>query len=172
MIPYGRRLQMYQWKSSSTTKGLNIHNLYNHPRRATFDSARHCSTPPQIRSKGIQFLVNPNVRFNTNASKAMDEGWRRMTKSADSGMSGVRHASVNVTVSNRGSPSPHRVYIALGSNVGDGVKNIEMACKEMDDEAIFVKRTSFLYETKPMYLENQPLFINGVCEVSNAQHVY
>lgn len=164
-MPHGQRLQMYQLKSSSTTKGLNIHNLCNHSRRATFGSARHCSISPQIRSNGIRFLVNPNVRYNTNASKLSDEGWRRMTTSPDSGVSGVRDGSANVTISNGGSPSPHRVYIALGSNVGDGVKNIEMACKEMDDQAIFVKRTSFLYETQPMYLENQQLFINGVCEV-------
>ncbi|KAL9125277.1 MAG: hypothetical protein Q9217_005490 [Psora testacea] len=59
----------------------------------------------------------------------------------------------------------HRAYIALGSNVGDRVKNIETACQRMNDRGICVLRTSALYETKPMYLEDQQQFINGVCEI-------
>ena len=60
----------------------------------------------------------------------------------------------------------HRVYIALGSNVGDRVKFIERACREMSTRGINITRTSSLYETKPMYVEDQAAFINGVCEVS------
>ena len=63
----------------------------------------------------------------------------------------------------------HRVYIALGSNVGDRIANIESACQRMHDRGIKVTRTSALYETKAMYLEDQQSFINGACEVSGAQ---
>ncbi len=56
-------------------------------------------------------------------------------------------------------------YIALGSNLGDRVAEIERACKEMDCRGIRVKRTSSLWETKPMYVMDQGQFINGVCEV-------
>ncbi|KAJ6444577.1 folic acid synthesis protein [Purpureocillium lavendulum] len=56
-------------------------------------------------------------------------------------------------------------YIALGSNLGDRVGEIETACKEMDRRGIRVKRTSSLWETKPMYVMDQGQFINGVCEV-------
>ena len=59
----------------------------------------------------------------------------------------------------------HRVYIALGSNIGDRVGNIESACEQMRIRGIKVIRTSALYETKAMYLEDQQCFINGVCEV-------
>lgn len=62
----------------------------------------------------------------------------------------------------------HRVYVALGSNVGDRVANIESACQQMHDQGIKVTRTSALYETKAMYLEDQGSFINGACEVSGA----
>ena len=62
----------------------------------------------------------------------------------------------------------HRVYIALGSNVGDRIANIELACQRMHDRGIKVTRTSALYETKAMYLEDQQSFINGACEVSGA----
>ena len=62
----------------------------------------------------------------------------------------------------------HRVYIALGSNVGDRIGNLESACHRMHDRGIKVTRTSALYETKAMYLEDQQSFINGACEVSCA----
>lgn len=65
----------------------------------------------------------------------------------------------------------HRAYIALGSNVGDRISMIEMACREMDRRNIKVLRTSALYESAPMYLEDQGLFINGACEVrQNMRH--
>ena len=63
----------------------------------------------------------------------------------------------------------HRVYIALGSNVGDRIGNIESACQQMCNRGIKVTRTSPLYETKAMYLEDQQSFINGACEVGCAK---
>jgi hypothetical protein len=57
-------------------------------------------------------------------------------------------------------------YIALGSNLGDRIAEIEKACNEMDRRGIRVKRTSSLWETEPMYYADQDRFINGACEVS------
>ena len=59
----------------------------------------------------------------------------------------------------------HRAYVALGSNVGDRFGMIELACLKMGYRGIHVVRTSGLYETKAMYVEDQPPFINGACEV-------
>lgn len=60
-----------------------------------------------------------------------------------------------------------RAYIALGSNVGDRLHMIEKACMALDqDPDIKVTRTSFLYETEPMYVQDQARFLNGACEVS------
>lgn len=59
----------------------------------------------------------------------------------------------------------HRAYLALGSNLGNRVEMIESAVREMSGRGLTVLRTSALYETKPMYLENQDSFINGACEV-------
>ena len=59
----------------------------------------------------------------------------------------------------------HRAYLALGSNVGNRIKMIESAIQEMTNRGLPVIRTSALYETKPMYLEDQEAFINGACEV-------
>lgn len=64
----------------------------------------------------------------------------------------------------------HRIYIALGSNVGDRVESIESACRCLDEHAdIRVVETSPLYETEPMYVANQDSFLNGVCEVSASE---
>ncbi|KAG5914640.1 hypothetical protein E4U61_005479 [Claviceps capensis] len=58
-----------------------------------------------------------------------------------------------------------KAYIALGSNLGDRVAEIERACNEMDRRGIRVKRTSSLWETEPMYVLDQERFLNGACEV-------
>ena len=60
----------------------------------------------------------------------------------------------------------HRAFIGVGSNLGKRVELIESACRELTRRGIPVLRTSALYETKPMYLEDQQQFLNGVLEVS------
>jgi len=67
-----------------------------------------------------------------------------------------------------GTQTPARkTYIALGSNVGDRIRHIEDACRELTSAGIQVLRTSALYETQPMYVVDQDPFINGVCEVGS-----
>ncbi len=56
------------------------------------------------------------------------------------------------------------VYIAFGSNIGDRDDNINRAF-EVLKQKIKIIRSSSLYETKPMYLENQGWFLNGVAKV-------
>ncbi|KAF5657960.1 dihydropteroate synthase [Fusarium heterosporum] len=58
-------------------------------------------------------------------------------------------------------PRKRTAYVALGSNMGDRVAEIERACKEMDRRGIKVKRTSSLWETEPMYVTDQDRFVNG-----------
>ena len=63
----------------------------------------------------------------------------------------------------------HLAYVALGSNLGDRVDWVEQACRIMEKSGkIEITRTSGLWETKAMYVENQGDFINGVCEVSGS----
>lgn len=50
--------------------------------------------------------------------------------------------------------------------MGDRVAMIEKACKEMEATGkIKLIRTSSLWDTKAMYVEDQDNFVNGVCEV-------
>ncbi|RDI86863.1 hypothetical protein Vi05172_g3089 [Venturia inaequalis] len=58
-----------------------------------------------------------------------------------------------------------RFFVGLGSNVGDRLDMIEKACLEMEAEGMQVVRTSGLWESKAMYVEDQANFLNGVCEV-------
>lgn len=62
----------------------------------------------------------------------------------------------------------HLVYVALGSNVGDRIAMLDSACRELDRCGIRVARTSALYETEPMYLQEQRSFVNGACEVCHS----
>ncbi|KAI7278575.1 folic acid synthesis protein [Hortaea werneckii] len=63
-------------------------------------------------------------------------------------------------------PASDSVYVALGSNVGDRLEAIEAACRAIDeDQDMRILSTSALYETEPMYVENQERFLNGVCEI-------
>ncbi len=55
-------------------------------------------------------------------------------------------------------------YIAIGSNVGDRESNIKKAFECLKQKMEIIKSSS-LYETKPMYIENQGWFLNCVAKV-------
>lgn len=78
------------------------------------------------------------------------------------------------------STSTHNVTVALGSNLGDRFQNIESALRLLetpdilaaesgyqvyDNHYVTVVDTSFLYETAPMYITDQPAFLNCACLV-------
>jgi 2-amino-4-hydroxy-6-hydroxymethyldihydropteridine diphosphokinase len=55
-------------------------------------------------------------------------------------------------------------YVALGSNLGDREANIKKALNFLNEKMRIIQ-VSALYETRPMYVENQGLFLNGVIKV-------
>lgn len=57
-----------------------------------------------------------------------------------------------------------RVYLALGSNLGDRAENLRAAIGKMNSDRLRVTRESSVYETKPMYRVSQPSFLNMVVE--------
>ena len=57
------------------------------------------------------------------------------------------------------------IFIAIGSNVGDRVYNIHAALTMLNERGILVKSTGFLYESDPMYLLDQPTFLNTCVQV-------
>ncbi|KAI5837403.1 Dihydropteroate synthase-like protein [Morchella snyderi] len=59
----------------------------------------------------------------------------------------------------------HDVFLAIGSNVGDRFKAVKDSLVELEKRGITVKRTSNLYQSAPMYVLDQPTFLNGVVQV-------
>ncbi|MCW4017233.1 MAG: 2-amino-4-hydroxy-6-hydroxymethyldihydropteridine diphosphokinase [Candidatus Bathyarchaeota archaeon] len=55
-------------------------------------------------------------------------------------------------------------FIALGSNIGDREGNIRNAFQFLEAQLTVLKASS-IYETKPMYLENQDWFLNCAAKV-------
>ena len=78
------------------------------------------------------------------------------------------HDSVPLrTYSSNAMQDSHSVIIALGSNVGDRIDMIEQACRKLDEHPqVRLLRSSSIWETQPMYVEDQGKFLNAVCEVS------
>ncbi|KAJ2796638.1 trifunctional dihydropteroate synthetase, partial [Coemansia guatemalensis] len=62
-------------------------------------------------------------------------------------------------------PVAHSAYIALGTNIGDRLQNLHQALDRLNNDLPMshVAETSFLYETAPMYVTDQPLFLNAAC---------
>jgi 2-amino-4-hydroxy-6-hydroxymethyldihydropteridine diphosphokinase len=56
------------------------------------------------------------------------------------------------------------VYLGLGSNLNRREENLRSALQQLDGGRVRVMRTSAVYETRPMYVEDQPSFLNMVAE--------
>ena len=59
---------------------------------------------------------------------------------------------------------PSRVYLSLGSNVGDREANLRVAIATLADAGVSVRKTSAIYETEPVDFLEQPWFLNCVVE--------
>jgi 2-amino-4-hydroxy-6-hydroxymethyldihydropteridine diphosphokinase len=57
------------------------------------------------------------------------------------------------------SASPTRVHLALGGNIGDRAANLAAAIARLG-AAVRIDQTSAVYETAPMYVTDQPAFLN------------
>jgi 2-amino-4-hydroxy-6-hydroxymethyldihydropteridine diphosphokinase len=63
--------------------------------------------------------------------------------------------------------SEERVFIALGTNLGDRQANLQTARESLVPE-IMIQNCSSVYETPPWGYEHQPSFLNQVLEVQTA----
>jgi 2-amino-4-hydroxy-6-hydroxymethyldihydropteridine diphosphokinase len=57
-----------------------------------------------------------------------------------------------------------RIFVALGSNLGDREANLELALLRMDDQLGLVACSTFV-ETDPVGVTDQPKFLNAVAEL-------
>lgn len=58
-----------------------------------------------------------------------------------------------------------RVYLSLGSNLGDRAAHLRRALAELDEAGIRVVRVSPFYRTEPVDYRPQPWFVNCVAEI-------
>jgi 2-amino-4-hydroxy-6-hydroxymethyldihydropteridine diphosphokinase len=57
-----------------------------------------------------------------------------------------------------------KVYLSLGSNLGQREEKLECAIQAIEKEQIHVRERSSVYETEPQEIKEQPLFLNMVVE--------
>ncbi len=60
----------------------------------------------------------------------------------------------------------HDIYLALGSNLGDKKKNIDLAIAQIELHIGQVTSLSSLYETLPVGFDSENSFLNAACRVS------
>jgi 2-amino-4-hydroxy-6-hydroxymethyldihydropteridine diphosphokinase len=53
------------------------------------------------------------------------------------------------------------VYLGLGSNLGDRMDNLSSAVERLSQK-VNIKNLSSVYESEPLYIKEQPLFLNTV----------
>ena len=56
----------------------------------------------------------------------------------------------------------NEIYLSLGTNLGSREKNLELALEKLSKEGVLVKEKSNIYETEPVLVEDQPMFLNMV----------
>jgi 2-amino-4-hydroxy-6-hydroxymethyldihydropteridine diphosphokinase len=61
-----------------------------------------------------------------------------------------------------------RIYLSLGSNVGDREGNLRKAVERLASQDVRVLRTSRIYETEPVGYRDQGWFLNQVVEAETA----
>jgi 2-amino-4-hydroxy-6-hydroxymethyldihydropteridine diphosphokinase len=82
------------------------------------------------------------------------------------GSSSSSIASPTNSANNSTTPQWRRAYLGIGSNMGNPFQNIANALHQLQSHGhIRLLRTSFLRQTSPMYVTNQPDFINGAVEI-------
>ncbi len=60
----------------------------------------------------------------------------------------------------------NNAYVCLGSNLGDRAGNLLLAVRGIMHARLHVTRLSSVYETQPVDVTDQPLFLNMVAELS------
>ncbi|HET8676841.1 MAG TPA: 2-amino-4-hydroxy-6-hydroxymethyldihydropteridine diphosphokinase [Blastocatellia bacterium] len=64
-----------------------------------------------------------------------------------------------------------RIYLGLGSNLGEREANLKEAARRIIDSGLTIIRESSIYETEPVGYADQPWFLNQVVEVARARAI-
>ena len=66
-------------------------------------------------------------------------------------------------------PDHLKAYVGLGSNLGERAGNLLLAVRGMLDAGLKVARLSSIYETEPVDVREQPVFLNMVAEIEQVE---
>ena len=124
------------------------------------------ATPKSVLGARFSDLRFPPLK-EPGSRRRPDQG---VTLSQVSHVSGISRAHLHSGTANMkslqvGQNGLNRSVVAFGSNMGDRIANIEAALYMMRKRGLRVTKLSSLYETKPMYYDDQDPFLNGVCQI-------
>ncbi|KAL7471551.1 hypothetical protein ACHAXS_011852 [Conticribra weissflogii] len=135
--------------SSSSSMALNVSRIAisSHARNYSHNK-NYDSIATETNASGLS-----NMMIATNPHEpAVNRSIRATTKSA-----APAHARSN---------TPWRkAYIAVGSNQGSLYQNIATSLSLLPPSTVKILRTSYLRLTSPMYVTDQPQFLNGAVEI-------
>ncbi|KAF9109694.1 trifunctional dihydropteroate synthetase [Mortierella sp. AM989] len=118
-------------------------------------------------SAGVE--ITRDRAFFAAAAASANKAHTRGVSSISTIPGGIDRPQTDSQIVIRGPVPPqlsHIVYLALGSNMGDSAANLTNALKMLEkDDNVRVVDTSFLYETPPMYVKDQPPFLNAACKI-------
>ncbi|KAK9369167.1 Dihydropteroate synthase-like protein [Lipomyces kononenkoae] len=77
-----------------------------------------------------------------------------------------RYYSTEATAFRQINEKEHIAYLGMGSNLGERAALLSASLIELEKRGLRVLATSSMYESAPMYVENQPRFLNAVCKVA------
>jgi dihydroneopterin aldolase/2-amino-4-hydroxy-6-hydroxymethyldihydropteridine diphosphokinase/dihydropteroate synthase len=109
----------------------------------------------------------PDISNNAAAAAASTSTAPGVTASSSTPVETVETNRVQVP-SDANAHDP-RTFIALGSNIGDRISHIRRAVAALQEGGCELVGCSRLYESEPMYVEDQERFINGAIEVSGGE---
>jgi dihydropteroate synthase/2-amino-4-hydroxy-6-hydroxymethyldihydropteridine diphosphokinase len=121
-----------------------------------------------------QEVVRPNRQFLSFLHmERFPRGGALPPRSLQRAFSTKGNTTTTTTTAHHNNDMSHRAFIAVGSNLGDRHQNIERALSLLLDPTFDSEnyvpsklvRTSFLHNTAPMYVTDQPDFLNGAVEI-------
>lgn len=65
----------------------------------------------------------------------------------------------------------NKIYLSLGSNLGDKQKNIEEALEKIEERVGDITSLSAFYLTNPVGFQSEYVFVNCVCEVNTEMNI-
>ena len=135
-------------------------------RAILFDTHVVASAARKYRSRILPFgtVQHPSCIFDGCSMRLKPRHFSRASLLQIRGGSSTSTNSTDVNP-----PTWRKAYLGVGSNLGNQFQNIADALSQLKSNGnVKLLRTSFLRKTSPMYVTNQPDFLNGAVEIETS----